>query len=126
MQWVIDGNNVMGAGADGWWNDRRAAAARLTQQVAMWCRTHEDPVCLVFDGHVVEAVEELAGGNLSVRFAASRRRDAADDVIVSLVEEVYAAEPEMVVVTSDKGLVARLPPGVEVLGSGAYRKRAIA
>ena len=27
--WVVDGNNVMGAGADGWWNDPVAAATRL-------------------------------------------------------------------------------------------------
>ena len=121
MHWVIDGNNVMGAAGDGWWNDPPAAAARLTQRVAEWCRTHDDPVTLVFDGPPIERVRELAGGNLGVRFAASRRRDAADDLIVEMVEDLYAQEPEIRVVTSDKGLAARLAPGVGHMRTGAYR-----
>ncbi len=122
MHWVIDGNNVMGAAGDGWWNDPPAAAARLTQRVAEWCRTHEDPVTLVFDGRPLERVEELAGGNLEVRFAASRKRDAADDLIVELVEDLYVRQPRIRVVTSDKGLAARLAPGVRRMRTGEYRR----
>ncbi|MGI9576873.1 MAG: NYN domain-containing protein [Microthrixaceae bacterium] len=118
---MIDGNNVMGAGADGWWNDRQGAAERLTQQIALWSRDHDDDVMVVFDGRSSDAVEVLAGGNLGVRFAESRRRDAADDVIVEHVGEIFGTEPDLTVVTSDKGLVARLPPGVVVMGAGAYR-----
>jgi hypothetical protein len=40
---------------------------------------------------------------------------------VELVEELFV-EPELRVVTSDKGLIARLPPGVDVVGSGAFRR----
>lgn len=122
MHWVIDGNNVMGAGADGWWNDRPAAAERLTQQIALWSRGHDDDVTVAFDGRSVEAVEALVGGNMTVLFAASNKRDAADDVIVELVGELFVLEPELTVVTSDKGLAARLPPGVTVMGAGACRK----
>ncbi len=121
MYWVIDGNNVMGAGADGWWNDPPRAAARLTQLVAVWCRGHDEDVVVVFDGPEVPAVLELAGGNLAVMFAGSTRRDAADDVIVEHTSEVYSMHPELLVVTSDKGLVGRLPPGVETMGAGRYR-----
>jgi predicted RNA-binding protein with PIN domain len=124
VRWVIDGNNVMGAAADGWWNDRPAAAARLAQQVAEWCRTHDDPVVLVFDGAPVESVAVKAGGNLRIEFAPRPRRDAADDRIVELVEELFV-EPELRVVTSDKGLIARLPPGVDVVGSGAFRREVL-
>lgn len=125
MRWIVDGNNVMGAGADGWWNDPAAAATRLTQTVAEWCRDHEDQVVLVFDGKPVEAVTAKAGGNLRVEFAPRPKRDAADDRIVALVEELFAeptGQPELRVVTSDKGLVARLPPGVEVRASGSFRR----
>lgn len=124
VHWVIDGNNVMGAGADGWWNDPTGAAARLAQQVAEWCRTHGDPVTLVFDGAPSDAVAIKAGGNLAIEFAPRRKRDAADDRIVELVEELFV-DPELRVVTSDKGLVARLPPGVEVVPSGSFRRRAL-
>ena len=123
MLWLVDGNNVVGAGGDGWWNDPPAAAARLTQRVAEWCRTHGDDVLVVFDGRPQAHLEELAGGNLSVAFARRSGRDAADDRIVELVDERYADEPAITVVTSDRGLVGRLPPGVEVEGAGAFRRR---
>jgi predicted RNA-binding protein with PIN domain len=122
-QWLIDGNNVMGAAGDGWWNDPPAAAARLTQSVAEWCRTHGDAVTLVFDGRPQAPLEELAGGNLAVAFARRSGRDAADDRIVELVEERFGEEPALTVVTSDRGLVGRLPPGVTVEGAGAFRRR---
>ena len=123
MRWIIDGNNVMGAGADGWWNDPVTAAVRLAQAVAEWSRTHKDPVTLVFDGAPEARVAELAGGNLSVTFATRRGRDAADDRIVELVDDLYAEETDLTVVTSDKGLRDRLPPGVISEGAGRFRQR---
>lgn len=123
VHWIVDGNNVMGAGADGWWNDPVAAAARLTQAVAEWSRTHQDRVILVFDGAPEPRVAELAGGNLSVAFATRRGRDAADDRIVELVDDLYAEVTDLTVVTSDKGLRDRLPPGVTSEGAGRFRTR---
>jgi hypothetical protein len=58
-----------------------------------------------------------------VEFATRPGRDAADDRIVEIVEDVYAAEPDLRVVTSDRGLAQRLPPGVAVEGAGAFRTR---
>ena len=113
----------MGAGADGWWNDPVAAAARLTQAIADWTRHHDDPVTVVYDGRPEPAVADLAGGPLTVDFARRPGRDAADDRIVEIVEESYGDEPALRVVTSDRGLVARLPPGVEVEGAGRFRTR---
>ncbi len=123
MLWVVDGNNVMGAGADGWWNDPVGAAERLTGAVAEWCRGHDDDVVLVFDGRPEPRLSVLAGGNLVVDFARRAGRDAADDRIVEVVEERFGAEPDLTVVTSDKGLRARLPPGVGIEGAGAHRER---
>ena len=123
--WVIDGNNVMGAGADGWWNDKPKAAARLAQQIAEWSRTHNEPVTLVFDGASVPAVVDKAGGDLMIEFAPRPKRDAADDRIVQIVEDLFAAPdgaPRLRTVTSDKGLVERLPPGVEVVSAGRFRR----
>lgn len=121
--WVVDGNNVMGAGADGWWNDPVAAAVRLTQAIASWCNEHDDEVVLVFDGAPEHRVSALSGGNLEVGFATRSGRDAADDRIVEIVEERFADSPELTVVTSDRGLVGRLPPGVAVEGAGRFRSR---
>ena len=122
--WVIDGNNVMGAGADGWWNDPTAAAVRTAQAVAEWCRSLDDEVTLVFDGRPEPRLVEISGGNLSGDFARRTGRDAADDRIVELVDEVFGDHgTDLTIVTSDRGLIARLPPGVAVEGAGRFRAR---
>lgn len=122
MQWIVDGNNVMGAGADGWWNDPVSAAARLTQAIAEWTRAHDDDVTVVFDGGPEPRLTDRAGGRLTVAFATRRGRDAADDRIVELVEDLDPATP-VTVVTSDRGLLDRLPPGVVGEGAGRFRTR---
>ncbi len=115
-RWLIDGNNVMGSRADGWWNDRPRAMARLAQQVATWAVGHDDEIVLVFDGAEQPEVALLAGGNLAIRFAPRRGRDAADDLVVTLAADRAQGAPPDVVVTADRGLVARLPEGCAVLG----------
>ena len=121
MRWLIDGNNVFGSRPDGWWNDRPAAQRRFAQRVAEWCRTHDDDVTLVFDAPVDPGTALLAGGNLTVVEATRRGRDAADDEIAGLVAELDDAGVEVRVVTSDRGLRARLPPRVGVEGAGRFR-----
>jgi len=123
VRWVVDGNNVFGSRPDGWWNEREQAATRFAQQVAEWCRTHADPVTVVFDAPVSAATFRIAGGNLEVVEAPRRGRDAADDHIVDIVTNELAAEQpldQIVVVTSDRGLRRRLPGDVEVVGAGRF------
>ena len=118
MRWIIDGNNVFGSRPDGWWNDRDAAAARLAQAIAEWCRTHADDVTVVFDAPLAPTTFELGGGNLTIVESRRRGRNAADDRIVELVDEVDADEPR--VVTSDRGLRGRLPDRAVVMGAGRF------
>jgi hypothetical protein len=130
---VIDGNNVFGARPDGWWNDRRAAQLRLTQRVAEWCRGHDDHVTLVFDAPLDAEAARLAGGNLTVVEARHRGRDGADDEIVALIDGIVGTagtagiderdDGGLTVVTSDRGLRARLPAGIDVIGVGRFRDR---
>lgn len=126
MRWVIDGNNVFGSRPDGWWNDRAAAQRRLAQQVAEWCRTHDDDVTLVFDAPVTRETALLAGGNLTILEATRRGRNAADDEIVELVDALVDDDDrddvEVIVVTSDKGLRERLAATATVLGVSRFRE----
>lgn len=112
--WVIDGNNVYGSRPDGWWRDRPAAATRLAVAVDRWQAGAGVAVILVLDGRPVDDVARRARAGFEVRFAPGGR-DAADDVIVELVGERFGAEPDLTVVTADRGLIARLPPGVVVV-----------
>jgi len=123
VRWIIDGNNVFGSRPDGWWNDRQVAATRFAQQVAVWCRTHDDDVAVVFDAPVSSSTVDLAGGNLTIVEAPRRGRNAADDHIVELVDSALAADdaPDRItVVTSDRGLRRRLAAGVDVIGAGRF------
>ena len=113
-RWLIDGNNVMGSRPDGWWNDRPKAMARLVQEIALWCRSHQDEVVVVFDGRTVADVAILAGGNLSIRFAVRSGRDAADDVLAEL------AEAGDRLVTADRGLRGRVSADVRLIGPRAF------
>jgi predicted RNA-binding protein with PIN domain len=125
MRWIVDGNNVFGSRPDGWWNDRAQAQRRFAQRVAEWCRdlAEDVDVTLVFDAPVAEATAELAGGNLRIVEASRRGRDAADDTIVELVDaQLGGADHDLVVVTSDRGLRARLPSQVRVIGAGRFRE----
>jgi len=55
-----------------------------------------------------------------VLFARRKGRDAADDRIVEEVAARYGEHPQTTVVTSDRGLIARLPPGVITAGAGRF------
>lgn len=123
--WIVDGNNVMGAGADGWWHDRVGASASIV--VATRAAVEQDalpaPVLIIFDGRPQPRLTELATDVVAVDFATRSGRDAADDRIVERVAELYADHPEIVVVTSDRGLRDRLPPGVHIEGARGFRER---
>ena len=121
VRWLIDGNNVYGSRPDGWWNDRGAASGRFAQRVAEWCRTHTDDVTIVFDAPVPESTLLLAGGNLSIVEAPRRGRNAADDHIVKLIDDLDGALT-VTVVTSDTGLRERLPDWVRIVGVGQFRE----
>ena len=92
---VIDGNNVIGAVADGWWRDRPAAARRLLGRL----QCLGQPALLVLDVDQPDLPEGEHGG-IEVRYARRRGRDAADDRIRELVADLT----DVTVVTSDRAL----------------------
>ena len=109
---VVDGNNVIGAVADGWWRDRPAAVRRLLSRL----QCLGEPVTLVLD----VAQPDLSEGDhdgVTVRYATRRGRNAADDLIREIVVEVPAAT----VVTSDRELRRDVDAaGATVIGAGAF------
>jgi 8-oxo-dGTP diphosphatase len=109
---VVDGNNVIGSVADGWWRDQPAAARRLLGRL----QCLGERATLVLDVPQPDLPEGDHDG-IAVRYAKRRGRDAADDVIRELLEETSDAT----VVTSDRALRRDVEAaGATVISSGAF------
>ncbi len=109
---LVDGNNVIGAVADGWWRDRPAAVRRLLGRL----QCLGEPLTLVLDVAQPDLPEGDHGG-VAVRYATRRGRDAADDLIRELVAEI----PDATVVTSDHALRRDVEAaGAAVIGAGTF------
>ena len=117
----VDGNNVMGSRADGWWRDRDGAARRITAEIALLARSRKGVWMVVFDGpepHGTEPSPEC----LTVTHAGHGGRDSADDRIVELVGALPNRALALVY-TSDSALRARLHAmGAQVAGAQALLK----
>ncbi|HEX2102080.1 MAG TPA: NYN domain-containing protein [Solirubrobacteraceae bacterium] len=118
-RWIVDGLNVIGSRADGWWRDRRGAMRRLVRALDAFARETGEPVTVVFDG----AAHDVPAERVDVRFARGRGPNAADADIAALAAS--DSDPATVrVVTSDGALAARVrAAGAEVVGAGGFRRR---
>jgi predicted RNA-binding protein with PIN domain len=117
---IVDGMNVIGSRADGWWRDRPSAMRSLVELLAARAPVEHEALTVVFDGRPFE-LEEREG--VEVLFARRSGRNAADDDIVALVR-ASDSPAELTVVTSDDDLARRVRTlGAEVASAGAFRRR---
>jgi len=123
---LVDGNNVMGAAADGWWRDPPAAVRRLLARLQCYAGRTTTRVELVLDVGQPDLPEGEHDG-VVVRYATRRGRNAADDRIVELLGDGNADpgnDPGVEVVTSDRALRERVRQrGARVTGAGAFLTR---
>ena len=125
---VVDVANVMGSRPDGWWKDRAGAATRLLVGMpGLLGRTVSAPdgAQVVIDGaqvvieRIVAVVEGAAKAATAPEGVAVVRAPAdGDSAIASAAEEAGRAGAQVLVVTADRGLRARLAAGVAVAGPG--------
>ena len=99
----VDGNNVMGSRADGWWRNRAEAAERLVAEIAPLARDSEAAWTIVFDGPGPPGMAPPREC-LTVVHTGHRRRNGADDRIVELVDALPDRKA-VLVYTSDAGFV---------------------
>jgi len=117
VEWIVDGNNVMGSRPDGWWRDRRGAQRRLVARLETFAAAHDEPVTVIFDGRSHDAG---GGERVAVTFARRTGADAADDDLAALVAR-HPDPGSLTVATSDAALAARVrDAGAEVVGAGAF------
>jgi predicted RNA-binding protein with PIN domain len=112
--------NLIGSRPNGWWNDPDRAMRTLVRRLDEYVERTGEHVILVFDR---QPSDFQPPPSLNVEFAPSGGRNAADYVIVTLVDQ----HPEAVrlrVVTSDKRLAERVERwGARVTGSARFRTR---
>jgi hypothetical protein len=120
---VVDAMNVRGCVPDGWWRDKAGALRRLVDAISGHPWSDDEWVVVIADGTPVEGLPAGTRGRVELRYAGHSARDAADDDIVALANELSREAGPVVVVTSDAGLIDRLPSTVEVQGARAFRRR---
>ena len=120
MLLLVDGMNVIGTRADGWWRDRDAAMARLVDRLERWSAASGDDVTVVFER---KPRPPISSPLVEVAHAPKPGPNAADNEIVRRVRE--DPDPRSIrVVTSDHllGDLAR-GLGATVEPAGAFRDR---
>ena len=100
---VVDAANVVGSRPDGWWRDRPAAAQRLHAQLVAAHWPH-DEVVVVLEGAARRGPAE--GTDHGVRTV--HAPGSGDDAIVDEVRRHAAQGHEVVAVTADRELRARV------------------
>lgn len=104
---VVDAANCVGSVPDGWWRDRAGATRRLRDSISPEALRRE--LDLEAAPEVVLVVEGRARGVEStevVRVVDSP--GSGDDMIVEVVEDLASEGREIVIVTADRGLRARV------------------
>jgi predicted RNA-binding protein with PIN domain len=120
MRYFVDGMNVIGTRADGWWKDRDAAMARLVDRLERFAAETGDDITVVFER---KPNPPLKSPVIEVAHAPKAGPNSADDEIVRRVR----ADPNpgsIRVVTSDhllSDLVHGL--GATVEPSASFRER---
>ena len=122
-RYMVDGMNVIGSKPDGWWRDRDGAVRRLLRRLQNAAARSGDDFTLVLDGRPLPDLPEGVHGDVTVRYAGRRGRNAADDRIVELV--TGDDDPASIrVVTSDRALADRVSAaGATTEGAGAFLHR---
>jgi hypothetical protein len=119
---LVDIANVMGSRPDGWWRDRKAAAARLLDEL----EPLKDAEVVLPDGggavritQVRAVVEGSAKGAEGPETVSVLRVDFDGDTeMVNEANRLTAEEVVPLVVTADRGLRRRLPERALVVGPG--------
>ena len=121
---LVDTANVVGARPDGWWRDRAGATSRLLHRLAgLAGRTLPGPDDLpVRVTSVVAVVEGRArAAQVPDGLRVVRADVSGDDALAAVAADLtadLADGDDLLVVTADRGLRARLPGTARIAGPG--------
>ncbi len=124
---VVDAANVLGARPDGWWRDRGEATSRLVGRIDSLAEAGLAGAELGIEAHavmprVIAVVEGEARGVPSAgRVEIVEAGRDGDSEVVAQARSLADGGADVTVVTSDRGLRARLPDSVRMRGAGWLR-----
>ena len=118
---LVDAANTVGSRPDGWWRDRAGATSRLLAGLAGLAGAElpgDDGAPVQVDA--VVAVVEGAAREVPAPEGVTvvRAPGSGDDALVAEAGRLLADGADVLVVTADRGLRARLPVTVAVAGPG--------
>jgi hypothetical protein len=118
---LVDVANVVGARPDGWWRDRAGATSRLLHRLTgLAGRTLPGPdgapVPVTAVVAVVEGQARAAGAPAGLRVV--RADGSGDDALAEVAADLADGDDDLLVVTADRGLRARLPGTARTAGPG--------
>jgi hypothetical protein len=119
---LVDAANVVGARPDGWWRDRAGATTRLLARLAALpgrslVNAGGAPVVCTEVVAVVEGQAREVPEPDGVRLV--RAAGSGDDAVVEEAFRLVATGEDVLAVTADRGLRARLQAPVGVTGPGS-------
>ncbi|WNV74058.1 hypothetical protein [Geodermatophilus sp. DSM 44513] len=119
---LVDAANVVGARPDGWWRDRAGATSRLLARLAALPGL---AVPAPDGGHPLRCAEVVAVVEGAARAVPApdgvtvvRAPGSGDDALAACATRIAGEGWDLMVVTADRGLRARLPAGATVTGPG--------
>ncbi len=118
---LVDVANVVGSRSDGWWRDRAGATTRLLHRLAglpgqTLPGPDGAPVPVTALVAVVEGQARAADAPAAVRVV--RAAGSGDDQLAALAADLVDGDDDLLVVTADRGLRARLPVAARIAGPG--------
>jgi hypothetical protein len=118
---LVDVANVVGARPDGWWRDRAGATARLLDRLAgLPGQTVPGPgggqVPVSALVAVVEGQARAVPAPDGIRLV--RAEGSGDDALARVAADLADGDDDVLVVTADRGLRARLPAAARTTGPG--------
>jgi hypothetical protein len=118
---VVDVANVMGSRPDGWWRDRSGAASRLLSQLGPLVGREiagpdGDPLAVRAVLAVVEGAARSATSPDTPGLTVIRAAADGDSTIAEQAQSLCGRTDHVLVITADRGLRGRLPPGCAVAG----------
>lgn len=116
---IVDLANVMGSRPDGWWKDRAGAATTLldgTRALRGRQVTTPDGRHVILEQIVVVVEGQAKNVAAPVEIIVVRAPRDGDSAIVQSAHEYVGLRSNVLVITADRGLKARLPDEVSTIG----------